>query len=248
MNGLEDRINKSNSQLEELYQKYKTEKSAYNTANAKYKALDYLANHLNAGSKTADEYSDVNKALFTQYSGMVLSGDEMKELAELLGVKYNNAKSSGNLYKKLKSLSIPGFKVGSRYIPDDMLVTLGEDDMTELHFDADKGVLRQVGKGDKVFTNEMTNRLWELSQPNAFDFTSKFIPANFPTATRNTSENISVTFGDIQMYGVNDPDAFAKQLREEICKNGKTTKCIVEAISAKQLGKTGVGNARLYQR
>ncbi len=248
LNGLEDRINKSNSQLEELYQKYKTEKSAYNTANAKYKALDYLANHLNAGSKTADEYSDVNKALFTQYSGMVLSGDEMKELAELLGVKYNNAKSSGNLYKKLKSLSIPGFKVGSRYIPDDMLVTLGEDDMTELHFDADKGVLRQVGKGDKVFTNEMTNRLWELSQPNAFDFTSKFIPANFPTATRNTSENISVTFGDIQMYGVNDPDAFAKQLREEICKNGKTTKCIVEAISAKQLGKTGVGNARLYQR
>lgn len=248
LNSLEDRINKSNSQLEELYQKYKTEKSAYSTANAKYKALDYLANHLNAGSKTADEYSDVNKALFTQYSGMVLSGDEMKELAELLGVKYNNAKSSGNLYKKLKSLSIPGFKVGSRYIPDDMLVTLGEDDMTELHFDADKGVLRQVGKGDKVFTNEMTNRLWELAQPNAFDFTSKLIPANFPTATRNTSENINVTFGDIQMYGVNDPDAFAKQLREEICKNGKTTKCIVEAVSAKQLGKTGVGNARLYQR
>ena len=247
LNGLEDRLNKSNSQLEELYQKYKTEKSAYSTANTKYKALDYLANHLDAGSKTADEYSDVNKALFTQYSGMVLSGDEMKELAELLGVKYNNAKSSGNLYKKLKSLDIPGFKIGSRYIPNDMLALLSEDG-TELHFDSDKGVLRQVGKGDKVFTNEMTNRLWELAQPNAFDFTSKLIPANFPTATRNTSENINIAFGDIQMYGVNDPDAFAKQLREEICKNGKTTKCIVEAVSAKQLGKTGVGNARLYQR
>lgn len=247
LNGLEDRLNKSNSQLEELYRKYKTEKSAYSTANAKYKALDYIANHLDPATNPIDDYSDLNKALFSKYSGMVLTGTEMRELAKLLGVKYDNPKSSGALYKKLKSLDIPGFKVGSRYIPDDMLALLSEDG-TELHFDSDKGVLRQVGKGDKVFTNEMTNRLWELSQPNAFDFTSKLIPANFPTTTRNTSENINIAFGDIQMYGVNDPDAFAKQLREEICKNGKTTKCIVEAVSAKQLGKTGVGNARLYQR
>lgn len=49
------------------------------------------------------------------------------------------------------------------------------------------------------------------------------------------------------MNGVNDPETFGRQLREEICKNGKTTQCIAEAVSAKQLGKNDVGNARLYK-
>ena len=51
------------------------------------------------------------------------------------------------------------------------------------------------------------------------------------------------------MNGVNDPETFGRQLREEICKNGKTTQCIAEAVSAKQLGKNrnSIGNARLYK-
>lgn len=59
--------------------------------------------------------------------------------------------------------------------------------------------------------------------------------------------NTTVQVGDIIMQGVNDVETFGNQLREEICRNGKTVRCITEAVSAKQLGKTGVGNARLYK-
>lgn len=50
-----------------------------------------------------------------------------------------------------------------------------------------------------------------------------------------------------KMEGVNDVETFGRQLREEILRNGKTTQCIAEVVSAKQLGKNGVGNARLYK-
>ena len=57
---------------------------------------------------------------------------------------------------------------------------------------------------------------------------------------------VIVEVGDIVMQGVNDVETFGKQLREEICKGGKTTECITEAISSTQLGK-GIGKAKLYK-
>ena len=67
---------------------------------------------------------------------------------------------------------------------------------------------------------------------------------NIPQADRTTTTIVEV--GDIVMQGVNDVETFGKQLREEICKGGKTTKCITEAISSTQLGK-GIGKAMLYK-
>ena len=48
------------------------------------------------------------------------------------------------------------------------------------------------------------------------------------------------------MHGVNDPKTFGQQMRDEICKNDKTTKCFVAAMAAKFQGK-GIGNARLWR-
>ena len=67
-----------------------------------------------------------------------------------------------------------------------------------------------------------------------------------PAFLENAGENIRVEIGDIVMNGVNDAEAFGRQLREEICRNGKTTQCIAEAVSAKQLGR-GIGSARLHR-
>ena len=50
-----------------------------------------------------------------------------------------------------------------------------------------------------------------------------------------------------KMEGVNDVETFGRQLREEILRNGKTTQCITEVVSAKQLGKKDVGKVRLYK-
>ena len=65
----------------------------------------------------------------------------------------------------------------------------------------------------------------------------------------NVSISVNNTFysGDIKMECVNYVGTFCRQLREEILRNGKTTQCITEAVSAKQLGRNGVGNARLYK-
>lgn len=59
-------------------------------------------------------------------------------------------------------------------------------------------------------------------------------------------QNIRIDLGGITMYGVNDPKTFGKQLREEICQNGQTTKCITEAVISNAMGR-GIGNARFYQ-
>ena len=75
------------------------------------------------------------------------------------------------------------------------------------------------------------------------------ISTKLPDMSRNVSNsgNTTIQIGDIKMEGVNDVETFGRQLREEILRNGKATQCITEAVSAKQLGKNGVGNVRLYK-
>lgn len=122
---------------------------------------------------------------------------------------------------------------------------------SELQFDKSKGVMKQVGQGDMIWTNEMSENLWKLSQvnPNLLMGNMNFTPVKIPDFENNIQDkqSVSIEIGDIVMNGVNDAETFGRQLRDEICKNGKTTQCIVEAVSAKQLGWSGVGNARLYQ-
>jgi len=48
------------------------------------------------------------------------------------------------------------------------------------------------------------------------------------------------------MHGVNDPEAFGQQMRDEFCRDGKTTRCMVEVVGSKFTGK-GIGSARLYR-
>lgn len=74
------------------------------------------------------------------------------------------------------------------------------------------------------------------------------LPKTLPTQTGSMGmQNISIDLGGITMYGVNDPKTFGKQLREEICQNGQTTKCITEAVISNAMG-NGIGNAKFYQR
>ena len=99
----------------------------------------------------------------------------------------------------------------------------------------------------------MTENLWELAKMNpAQMYAGQFTPVtpDFSKSVNNSS-NIEVTFGDLVLPDVTNSAEFADSvesvMREAICKNGKTTQCITEAVSAKQLGKNGIGNARLYK-
>ena len=242
---LKSKYNIANSKYNELNKSYNVQNDIYKNMKKQNNALNYLKSHLNTTDSSRDKLSDLNKALYDKYGQRVLSEIEMKELAEIVGVKFDNKNKTGNLYKKLKDLGIPGFKVGSRNIPKDMIALLGEAG-NELHFSKEQGVLREVGQGDKVFTNEQAQNLWKLSQLTPVDWSKnlKLNSLNIPQADRTTTTIVEV--GDIVMQGVNDVETFGKQLREEICKGGKTTKCITEAISSTQLGK-GIGKAKLYK-
>lgn len=118
---------------------------------------------------------------------------------------------------------------------------------------SDGAVLTKLNPGDKVFTNEMTENLWKMAQMNpAQMYAGQFTPVtpDFSKSVNNSS-NIEVTFGDLVLPDVTNSAEFADSvesvMREAICRNGKTTQCITEAVSAKQLGKNGIGNARLYK-
>ncbi len=78
----------------------------------KTRAEDFINSKASKPNKEKKEYSDVNKKIWEFTKGKVLSTAELKDLAELVGVKYDNAKKSGKLYKKLKSLGIKGFSHG----------------------------------------------------------------------------------------------------------------------------------------
>lgn len=70
--------------------------------------LEYIENNASKATKKKSEYSDVNKAIYDMTGGKVLSATELKELSALLGIKYNNGKETGNLYKKLVEIGLFG--------------------------------------------------------------------------------------------------------------------------------------------
>lgn len=242
---LKDKYDAANSNYNELNKSYNIQNAIYKDMKKQNDALNYLQKHLDVTDSSRDKLSDLNKALYDKYGQRILSESEMKELAKLLGVKFDNKNKSGNLYKKLKEIGVPGFKVGSRNIPKDMLAVLGEEG-NELHFSKEQGILKEVGQGDKIFTNEQAQNLWKLSQLTPVDWSKNLnlSSLNIPQTDRNTTTIVEV--GDIVMNGVNDKEAFAKELRNEICKGGKTTKCIAEVASSSMLGK-GIGKAKLYR-
>ena len=156
--------------------------------------------------------------------------------------------------------SLPKYAKGSKHINEDGLV-LTQEEGVELQYDSKSGAivtpdgahLTRVHGGDMISINEMSENLWKLAKMNpAQMYAGQFTPVtpDFSKSVNNSS-NIEVTFGDLVLPDVTNSAEFADSvesvMREAICKNGKTTQCITEAVSAKQLGKNGIGNARLYK-
>lgn len=230
----QNQIKELESQLKQLYgelnsieNKYQFEKSS--TKN-KDKLQDLKNNYIEKKSGLNAMIQDVthNKDMLQQF------------IADL-------DKQSAQLDKDLASIN--GYEKGSEHIDKRQLAWTQENKRELIYRAADGAVLTKLNPGDKVFTNEMTENLWKMAQmnPAQMGITSQF--TKLPDMSRNVSNsgNTTIQIGDIKMEGVNDVETFGRQLREEILRNGKTTQCITEAVSAKQLGKNGIGNARLYK-
>ena len=200
-----------------------------------------------SSTKNKDKLQDLKNNYIEKKSGLNAMIQDVTHNKDMLQQFIADLdKQSAQLDKDLVSLK--GYEKGSKHIDKSQLAWTQEDKREMIYRASDGAVLTKLNPGDKVFTNEMTENLWKMAQMNPSLLTSgiNYMP-NLPEITKSAGTSTIVEVGDIVMNGVNDPETFGRQLREEILKNGKTTQCITEAVSAKQLGKNGVGNARLYK-
>lgn len=185
-------------------------------------------------------YSDVNQKIYDKTGGKILVENDnthrLKEFAEYLGIKYDNAKSSGNLYKKLKEYGY--FAKGSRYITKDQLGWTQDKGQELVYRRADGSILTPLGKGDKVFTAEMTDSLWQLAKGLTTDRLQQSTLDNAkivnikPVINMNDMDNSIIIQGNAdettveQIRGIMDDrlNKFTKQLTEDFSMFGHKMK------------------------
>ena len=124
-------------------------------------AESFIRTHVNKASKKKSEYSDINKAIYENKGGLykgkgkVLSSNELKTLARKLLVEYDGDKSKkGALYKKLKSLKIPGFKKGGVVSIDDI--------EKQVRDNGDDGIV-SIKNGEGILTKPETEAVQKLA-------------------------------------------------------------------------------------
>ena len=237
-NSLESKKKNTTSIDDKLKTEKKAVKDAINSGKSRSKKLT---------DKENKEHADLWKYIVKNY-GRTPTNKMYKKLGGILGVKTDDTVTSKQKTAILNRMKFNGYKKGSEHIDKSQLAWTQENKRELIYRAADGALLTELNPGDKVFTNEMTENLWELAKTNPSLLTSgiNYMP-NLPEITKSAGTSTIVEVGDIVMNGVNDVETFGRQLREEILRNGKTTQCITEAVSAKQLGKNGVGNARLYK-
>lgn len=237
-NSLESKKKNTTSIDDKLKTEKKAVKDAINSGKSRSKKLT---------DKENKEHADLWKYIVKNY-GRTPTNKMYKKLGGILGVKTDDTVTSKQKTAILNRMKFNGYKKGSEHIDKSQLAWTQENKRELIYRAADGALLTELNPGDKVFTNEMTENLWELAKtnPSLLYSSTNFVP-KLPDIAKSAGTSTIVEVGDIVMNGVNDPETFGRQLREEILKNGKTTQCITEAVSAKQLGKNGVGNARLYK-
>ena len=233
-----NQIKELENQLKQLYGELNSVENIYQFEKSSTKNKDKLQGLKN-------NYTEKKSELNARIQDVTHNKDVLQQFITDLD------KQSVKLDKDLASLN--SYEKGSEHIDKSQLAWTQEDKREMIYRASDGAVLTKLNPGDKVFTNEMTENLWKMAQMNpAQMYAGQFTPVT-PDFSKNVnnSSNIEVTFGDLVLPDVTNSAEFADSvesvMREALCKNGKTTQCITEAVSAKQLGKNGVGNARLYK-
>ena len=115
-----------------------------------------------------------------------------------------------------------GYKTGSRYIDKDQLAWTQENGNEIIYRKSDGAMLTPLSVGDKVFTQEMSQNLWELAKGNFVGFDEYNIPNVKPVAN-NTSLNI-----DIGQVVADNPEDFTNQLKQHLATNRNVQKMVQE--------------------
>ena len=216
---------------------------------------DFLNKIVNATtSKSADQMTELDKVI-NQLTGGYIEDYNVQQLANLLGTS-TNVQEILNILQKLGfswviSHSAMKYKSGSKNIPYDQLAWTQDGGGEMIYRSTDGAILTPLGKGDKVFTNQMSENLWELAKMNPVQFSGVNVTPTLPAFERNVGGgDVNISFGDLTLPDVTNSAEFASTvkgvMRDAMCNDAKTIKCMTEVVSSQQLGK-GVGRANLYR-
>lgn len=119
------------------------------------------------------------------------------------------------------------YKSGSHNISKKQLAWT-QDGGSELIYRAvDGAILTPLNMGDKVFTHQMSENLWNLAQvPNLNMAKNSIVPV----------PNLTISIDGIEMHGVNDPVEFTKQLTNNLSNNSQVKKIIQDNTIGLALG------------
>ena len=165
--------------------------------------------------------------------------------------KNNKLSQDGILGNKTKAkFKEKGYARGSKYIPEDQLAWTQERGQELIYRSSDGALLTPLGKGDKVFTNRMSNRLWELAQGSLVDIPMQGIGFDnvgsdmqkYATRMRDFAENNTVV---VQCEFPNVTNgASAQQMIREIQNSTKLQHALqdvtINRLGMKNSGRLGV--------
>ena len=219
----------------------KPKSSTPSNATRLLQAKAFVKTFASKAGKKKKEYSDVNQKIYDYTNGKVLSTKEMKNLSMILGTKYNNAKSSGNLYKKLKSIKFPGFSKGGKVVAvqslndairrnnDDGLATLKNGEYVLSRAEA-KQFDQLVGSLPELNSIMKTATVWDSLMNDLSNLKS--------VNPKNVTEIGDVSF-QFDLHGVNDPNSLISSIQ-----NSPKVQKAIRSVTIDQIA----GNARLSVR
>ena len=114
----------------------------------------------------------------------------------------------------IQQMKSHGYKVGSRRIPKDQNAWTQENGQELIYRSSDGAMLTPLGRGDAVFTAEMTQRLWDIAKtPDIFgNLTATTLPKGIVSNGMNNNVQNDVVM-NISLPNVIDIDGFVNELK-----------------------------------
>lgn len=148
--------------------------------------------------------------------------------------------SSSQNVQMINWMKSNGYYRGSRNIPFNQYAWTQEKGSELIYRTSDGAVLTPLGKGDKVFTNEMSERLWELAKGDFAPIQPNLIPGSVTPAKSEVNNNVTIQFGDINLPNVTNYEEF----RSGLIKDGKFQKAVQSMTLGNALGKNSLNKLR----
>lgn len=143
----------------------------------------------------------------------------------------------------LSEMKAHGYQRGSRNISSAQMAWTQENGSEYVYRKSDGAILTPLGKGDKVYTNQMANFLYDFAKnPTALLSGVAKLPSVLPAHTQSGNVgNITLQLDNIIMNGVNDPESFAKNLVFSVKNDSKVQGILKDLNSSAMLGKNSLG-------